>query len=142
MLDTFTFSDIVNPRLFTADLSPDIASGRLDLNTTNFVDYLERAYPVQKRLEMLAKLHEWQRIYQYALDPVHELISFDSLSKVHPMDDAFTLSWKATLRSLCQRGQIPAARCAGGPAPAAPRIPPLERPPVPAMRRATRHLLG
>ncbi|GBF88552.1 hypothetical protein Rsub_01267 [Raphidocelis subcapitata] len=114
VLDTFAFSDAVDPRTFAIDLSPDIASGRLNLSTTSLVDYLEAVYPPPRRLEMLSRLHTWLPLFQYSLDPVHELVAFDSLSQRHPLDDAFTSSWKAALRSLCARGQLPAARCVGG----------------------------
>jgi hypothetical protein len=111
VLDTFPFSDAVDPRLFSVDLSAALASGDLDLNATNLVDYLDRTYPPGRRLKMLAHLHAWQRLFQYSLDPVHELIAFDQVKVVQPVEDAFTASWKAVLRSLCARGQLPKERC-------------------------------
>ncbi|KAI8477442.1 MAG: hypothetical protein J3K34DRAFT_476899 [Monoraphidium minutum] len=141
-LDTFTFSDMVDPRQFVIDLSPAIAAGRLAMpgaNTTapgaaanataaadgagpgapagafaNFVDFLETEYPLERRLGMLSKLHAWQAAYQYSLDPVHEVVSFDAIGAAEAGDDAFTLSWKAALRALCGAGKLPAPRCAGG----------------------------
>ena len=37
------------------------------------------------------------------VQPNHLLVRHDSLSVVHPLDDAFTMSLKAVLRHACQR---------------------------------------
>lgn len=34
---------------------------------------------------------------------MHELVAFDTLDEVHKEEDAFSMSWKAVLRSLCAR---------------------------------------
>jgi hypothetical protein len=113
VLDTFAFSDAADPRSFSADLSPAVASGALDLNTTSFVDHLEAAYPLGRRLAMLASLHRAQRIFQYSLDPV------SGLGK----------SQAAQGGPLC--ATLGAAAAAAGKGGANSAAPPLPRPPGP-----------
>ena len=50
-------------------------------------------------------------VFQYSLNPVHELIRFDQLWMVDPDDDAFTFTWKAVLRRLCEHGKLKPERC-------------------------------
>ncbi len=39
------------------------------------------------------------------MDPVHELLRFDQLGEMHCLDDAFTFTFKALLRHLCNKGE-------------------------------------
>ena len=40
----------------------------------------------------------------WQVQPNHLLVRYDSLHVVHPLDDAFTMSFKAVLRHACQHG--------------------------------------
>ena len=42
------------------------------------------------------------QIFQYSLNPSHELIRFDKMTQLHKDDDAFTFTWKAILRHICK----------------------------------------
>ena len=39
-------------------------------------------------------------IFQYSLNPKHELIRFDQMDQIDGEDDAFTFTWKAILRRV------------------------------------------
>ena len=39
-------------------------------------------------------------IFQYSLNPKHELIRFDQMDQIDGEDDAFTFTWKAILRKV------------------------------------------
>lgn len=65
-------------------------------------------------VQTLAKqefLHEHMHVMQYAINPTHEVIRFDEMFLERIEDDAFTFTWKAVLRNLCQRKTLPANRC-------------------------------
>ena len=52
-----------------------------------------------------------RNIFSYALQPKHELVSFEELHVVHRDDDAFTASLKYIVRTMCARGFLDARRC-------------------------------
>ena len=75
---------------------------------------IDRALQAAAGSFVIPPCHQWHPAPACPPGPqVHELIAFDELNRVHPLEDAFTLSWKAALRALCARGQLPHARCKG-----------------------------
>lgn len=48
------------------------------------------------------------------MQPNHLLVRHDSLSVVHPLDDAFTMSLKAVLRHACRRAHHHCHQARGG----------------------------
>ena len=47
-----------------------------------------------------------QHLFQFSLNPVHELIRFDQRHVIAHEDDAFTFTWKAVLRRVCKHGWL------------------------------------
>ena len=47
-----------------------------------------------------------RHVFQYSLNPVHELIRFDKRHAIAQEDDAFTFTWKALLRRICGKGML------------------------------------
>ena len=77
----------------------------------NVIDILHEDFKPEHALERLRYIHEVAHVFQYMLNPVHELIRFDQLGAVAPEDDAFTMTVKSALKNMCQRGMLPAHRC-------------------------------
>ena len=103
------FADLVDYSSFVTVVDGDaISSGELDI-----IEELA-SYGKGDMLRRLAALHGVRHLMQYALRPQHLLIRFDEIGGVHALDDAFTASVKAVLRSLCRRGLVPRERCSPG----------------------------
>ena len=49
----------------------------------------------------------------WQVQPHHLVVRHDSLATVHPLDDAFTMSFKAVLRHACRRSHHHCHRAAG-----------------------------
>ena len=64
------------------------------------VDLLESTYNLTTRVRMLKNVYSVKHVFQYMLDPVHELVTVDKTWEVHCMDDAFTMSLKALVRRM------------------------------------------
>ena len=47
-----------------------------------------------------------RRLFQFSVNPLHELIGFDTRYEAHLKDDAFTFTWKTILRALCKEGKL------------------------------------
>ena len=58
------------------------------------------------KLARLSGVHSLRHVFQYSLKSSHQLVRFDYLSLVTQHDDAFTMSLKAALKSLCNRGLL------------------------------------
>lgn len=71
---------------------------------------LAQASP-ERALEGLRYSHSVRQLFQYSLNPKHELITFAAMNKVHKLDDAFTFTIKSVLRHLCRQAQLPAHKC-------------------------------
>ena len=51
-------------------------------------------------LTLLLAPMQVNHIFQYSLNPKHELIRFDQMDQIDGEDDAFTFTWKAILRRV------------------------------------------
>ena len=49
-------------------------------------------------------------IFQYSLNPVHELVRFSRVHVIDEGDDAFTFTWKMILRHICSV-ENPSKKC-------------------------------
>jgi len=77
----------------------------------DFVDWLNRTWNEDDVLTRQKFLHAHKHVMQYSVNPDHHLVRFDTMFDRHPADDAFTFTWKAILRNLCERSALPAHRC-------------------------------
>ena len=77
----------------------------------NLLDLLKQSFNANDALAKLAYIHEVKHLFQYMLNPVHELIRLDQLGLIALEDDAFTMTVKSALSNLCSRGLLPAGRC-------------------------------
>ena len=57
---------------------------------------------------------QMRHVFQYSLNPAHELIRFDRRHIIAREDDAFTFTWKAILRRICDKGMLKEACAAPG----------------------------
>lgn len=99
MFDMMPFADVVNYRDFMAYVPAD----EVMLPGASVLDYL-RAFSSDTRASMLAHLQRVSHVFQYAVQPNHLLVRWDSVSAIHARDDAFTMSLKAVLRHVCKQG--------------------------------------
>ena len=79
----------------------------------NVVQRLMDGFNKTDALQRIRRLHAVRHVFQYSLNPAHELIRFDRASNMSHHDDAFTFTWKAILRNVCQRRLVPLDRCLG-----------------------------
>lgn len=80
-------------------------------NGTNAIDLLTSAFDAEKALDKLRYISRIKQVYQYMLNPVHELIRWDQLEAVAEEDDGFTMTMKTSLRNMCLRQLLPKERC-------------------------------
>ena len=79
----------------------------------NIVSILEEAFDTGKAIQKISYIYNIRHVFQYMLNPVHELIRWDQRKKMHPDDDAFTFTMKSVLRNICSRGWC-SRQCARG----------------------------
>lgn len=96
------YADMFN---YTAMLQQAPTPAQLASNHTDYVGFLKQQHARGDSKAKLQQLQQVRRVFQYALDPNHYLISWRDRSKLHPQDDAFTFSMKALLRGLCRQPQ-------------------------------------
>ncbi|KAK9815656.1 hypothetical protein WJX72_007472 [[Myrmecia] bisecta] len=65
----------------------------------------------RNRYEKIEYLHGVRHVFQWSLNPRHELISFSTKRTIHPEDDALTVTFKMLLKNLCARGLLSEKRC-------------------------------
>ena len=76
----------------------------------NIVDILWDGFNQEDALRRIEYIHSVRHVFQYMVNPRHELVAWSQRSKMHPNDDAFTFTLKSVLRKLCQDGWL-AERC-------------------------------
>ena len=62
------------------------------------VDFLESEYDLVRRETMLKDIFSMRHLFQYMLDPIHELVLVNEAWEVHCLDDAFTMGLKSLVR--------------------------------------------
>lgn len=102
------FADVLNAKDTLLDLSRQKRS--LETCSSSIVDVLN-GMQQQRRHDMFEYVAQRRHLFQYMLDPVHELLTVDDEGVIHCFDDAFTASIKAVIRNACRRGLMPQARC-------------------------------
>lgn len=70
----------------------------------NVVSILEKTFDKGNALQRISYIHSVRHVFQYMLNPVHELIRWDQKGRLHQDDDAFTFTMKSVLRNVCSRG--------------------------------------
>jgi hypothetical protein len=102
------FADVINATDMLLDLSKQRRS--LEASSSNIVEVLG-SLSQQRQHDMFGYVARHRHMFQYMLDPVHELLTVDGADVIHCFDDAFTASMKAVMRNACRRGLMPSARC-------------------------------
>ena len=105
---TLPFGNLIDYDRLMQTIPVDKIMGK---NASNAIDLLLDVFDVDRALDQLRYIWEVKHVFQYMLNPRHELIRFDQLDQIASEDDAFTMSMKAALSNLCFRGLLPAARC-------------------------------
>lgn len=72
-----------------------------DNQTANAIEVLEDQFEEQTALDQLLYIHQVRHVFQFSLNPAHELIRWDQKQTRHSQDDAFTFTMKALMRHLC-----------------------------------------
>jgi hypothetical protein len=83
------------------------------------VDLLQARFNRSRALQQLREVHRVRHVMQFSLNPQHQLLGFQQVCTLDDLDDAFTFTLKAVMRSLCRR-KLLQGRC--------PRALPLDRP--------------
>lgn len=108
---TLPFADLVD----YSNLMELVPLTLLSSNSSrNVIDILTEAFIPDAAVQRLQYIQEIKHIFQYMLNPLHELIRFDQLDQIMFDDDAFTMTMKAALRQLCKQQALPESRCASG----------------------------
>lgn len=105
---TLPFTDILDYKDLMEVIPMDLLTGP---EAQNAIDILQQRFTPEGAMRKLEYITSIKQIYQYMLDPVHELIRFDQLDVIAREDDAFTMTIKSVLRSVCGRGMVPSERC-------------------------------
>lgn len=87
------FGDMIDYRSLLVLVEPH------QLRHINLIDKLLEVSERQLQL-MVGRLTDLARLFQYAVNPDHMLISFDQMHHRHELDDAFTYSMKSLLRQI------------------------------------------
>lgn len=77
----------------------------------NAIDLLTNGFNAEEAMDKLRYISSIKQVFQYMVNPAHELIRFDRLRLIEPEDDAFTATMKAALTNMCQRHLLPVERC-------------------------------
>ena len=101
LFDMLPFADVVNYRNFMVYVPADAVM----LPGASIVKYLGE-YSNETLASMLVSLQRVSHVFQYAVQPNHLLVRWDSMYAVHAQDDAFTMSLKAVLRHVCKQGHL------------------------------------
>jgi len=94
------YSDIVN---YTEIIRMAPSTQQLQERQIDYLAYLQEQQMVGNSTAELEAWHMLGRVFEYALNPDHFLISWKDRSRHDPHDDAFTFSMKALLRGLCRQ---------------------------------------
>ncbi len=70
----------------------------------NIVSILKETFDEGDALQRTSYIHSVRHVFQYMLNPVHELIRWDQRARLHQDDDAFTFTMKSVLKNVCSRG--------------------------------------
>lgn len=81
--------------------------------TENAIDRLDAQFDEQTALDQLSYIHEVLHVFQFSLNPAHELIRWDQQGHRDSRDDAFTFTMKSVMRHSCkQQPLLLASHCA------------------------------
>ena len=75
----------------------------LQEGSENIIDVLLKQHDGKKALEMLHYIHTVRHVFQFSLNPRHELLLWHRRDSRDMEDDAFTFTIKAVMRNLCER---------------------------------------
>lgn len=111
------FSDVIDYSQWLVNLN--LTEALSDDN--NIFEMLDEVN-VEERLRRLHALQHVSHLFQYAVMPTHNLITFQEMGIVHEKDDAFTAGVKGIMRNLCRRNHLPLDVCKLGNTPGCNRI--------------------
>ena len=80
----------------------------------NVVSLLANRFNQDEALNKTRTIHRIRQIFQYMLNPAHEVIRWPERAMLHSDDDAFTFTMKSVMRNVCARGWL-ADRCQTSP---------------------------
>ena len=69
----------------------------------NILDVLQARFDTSEALEMLRYIQSVRHVFQFSLNPEHDVIRWDQQAMLSEADDAFTFTMKGVMRKLCQR---------------------------------------
>ena len=99
LVKMFPFNDIVQPEDYM--IVVNLHDGLSD----NVLSQLQQVTE-DRRANMQLRILRGRHLFQYALRPDHSLLTFDGMYEGQQTDDAFTMSMKALMRSLCKLDRI------------------------------------
>ena len=99
-IDSVPFGDVID----YTKLMLYIPEERFVSNGLNIVEMIEGLFDREKAVQQIQEIHRVRHVFQYMLNPAHELIRWDQRAYMHSDDDAFTFTMKSVLRNICSRG--------------------------------------
>ena len=101
------FADVLDYDRLMVVVPEEVIEGQ---DGQNIVSLLWDDFNQDEALKRIEYIHSVRHVFQYMVNPRHELVGWSQRSKMHPEDDAFTFTLKSVLRKVCQDGWL-AERC-------------------------------
>lgn len=100
-IDSVPFGDVIDYAKIMTYVPEEKILGN---DGQNIVGILEEMFDTGKAVQQISYIYSIRHVFQYMLNPVHELIRWDQRERMHSDDDAFTFTMKSVLRNVCSRG--------------------------------------
>ncbi len=101
------FADVLDYERLMVVVPEEIIKGQ---DGQNIITLLWDDFDQEAALKRIEYIHSVRHVFQYMVNPKHELVAWSQRSKLHPEDDAFTFTLKSVLRKVCQDGWL-SERC-------------------------------
>ena len=72
--------------------------------SANILDELKQSFDKSQAIERLQYIQTVRHVFQFSLNPDHDVILWAKQGQLSPKDDGFTFTMKAVMRNLCSRG--------------------------------------
>ena len=76
----------------------------MQVGSANILDELQQRFDESQAIDRLQYIRTVWHVFQFSLNPDHEVISWGERGILSSEDDGFTFTMKAVMRNLCSRG--------------------------------------
>lgn len=95
------------------DSAPDVMDRPCTCTGTTLIEALKAKLSGGQAdiVRLTEALWRVRQVFQFSTEPAHQLVRWDMVEVMDPMEDAFTFTLKAVMRNLCRRKLARAERC-------------------------------